>query len=140
MNQVFFYLDGIRLDILTQHPDQSWTYKLKLISIIMDLVIYNLMNLDPHKTARTVKLIERGMFAQSAELINKDPIEIKYGLNLIAELYSVFFYNLNQHSKNQLLNYCIKEELIKIMNGSVEAQNLVELATFNKFWNFDKFL
>lgn len=48
-------------------------------------------------------------------------MEIKYGLNLIAELYSVFFYNLNQHSKNQLLNYCIKEELIKIMNGSVEA-------------------
>lgn len=141
MNSMFQYLENLRLDMLTKNPDQIFTFKLKLICVIIDLVIYNMMHIDARVTTKTVKLIEKGLFQKNIdEIIDNQPMEVKYGLSLIAELFSVFNYNLLQNSKNHLLNYCLKEEIIKIMNGSIEVYNLHELSKNNKYWNFDKFL
>ena len=137
MNQIFSVLDTVRLDTLEKHPDQNLPYKLKLMTILIDLIIDNLMRLDSRKTTQAVRAIEAGKPLGAAAL-RQEPIELRYGLSLVAELFSVFSYNLQSH--NLELNRRLRQELLRIMNSSIEAYNLSAQSRANKFWHFDQFL
>lgn len=117
---------------------QSIVYKLKLISILVVLLSYNMMNYDLQLTESNMLMIEKGDHSEIQAKIQNVPIEIKFGVNLIIELIHIFEYNIEQKVLNEQLKKSLKQELFNIIFNQIKTKQMWEQSKAKKF-SFDQF-
>eukprot|EP01016_Furgasonia_blochmanni_P051331 TRINITY_DN8065_c0_g1_i1.p1 TRINITY_DN8065_c0_g1~~TRINITY_DN8065_c0_g1_i1.p1 ORF type:complete len:461 (+),score=158.40 TRINITY_DN8065_c0_g1_i1:114-1496(+) len=133
------FLDVMDLIHFTTTDKQSQTRefaitKLKLLSILVNIVTFNLLRAEPKKTQELFQVLKNGScvdgFMQS---ITDSTPEIRYGLSLLSELVRIFRFTLDSLIQTEWMKRTLIQELLHMMNAIIKSNSLWEQAMDGAF-------
>ena len=98
INKWFSMLSMVRLNQYLEKPlpNQSQVYKLKLLAILINLIVYKLLERNFTVSAAVVCEILKQGIKDCHYLFEGQVVELKYGLSLLCELVRIFKYSIEQ--------------------------------------------
>lgn len=120
------------------------SYKLKVTAILINLVTFNMANLNVDKTREVIHLtkdwIQKDKKTDVTLLLKGEPLAVRYGLALLSELIKIFYYNIDQMMLPEEVKKSLIDELFTIINSAFSTFLIWEQANTSKTFNFDEFL
>lgn len=117
-------------------------YKLKLLSVLINLVSGSIVNMD-HKIVEDLMkfpVLKEESEPKIKELIKKKTVTLQYGVNLLVELIKIFDYNIDSHLPNKDMKQIIIEELHQVMSSHCKVYEIWNELKNQKTLDFSKFL
>ena len=148
LSSFFIELDLIRYSGVKSFPSDEEVmkskylcYKLKLLSILINLISYNLVHMNYEKAKVIFNMPKTDdLSAKIKKFLQGEDGALCYGFFLLTELIKIFEYNIEINLPIQNLRPILLSELYSIMKSHLTVYEMWREAKQNKVFNFYKFL
>ena len=136
-------LKSLREQGLTRPIELS--YKLKVVGILINVVTFNMIKLNFEKTREVLSLTRKKLKGEAThhalnKLLEKEEFVVRYGMSLLSELVTIFYYNIDQLLLSNELKKALFAEIIKITESALATHTLWEKANTKSGFDFEQFM